>query len=207
MRFMTANKSCFSSRQHGVAMVIGMVMLLVLTILAVVIVQVVTMQGKMARNVKDRAVAFQAAEAALRSAEKNIADGLISGETNAVVGGAALKKFTNNFKFSNFTSTCSVMGLLQSYARCLPSATSTPQWQSVVWSGDSNTTLGVSSLTLPTGVSDPRYVVELLSGKPVFDSSTGCSAAIFRITARGYGPNGSVSNLQSIYNYQPRNCI
>lgn len=202
-----ANKKFPHHGQYGIAMVMGMVMLLVLTILAVVIVQVVTLQGKMARNLKDQAMAFQAGEAALRSAEVDISDGLISGETAAVVPPNPLVRFTSNFKFTNFTTTCTIAGVSESYARCLPSVTTTPQWQSVTWAASSTDTLAVSALTLPTGVALPRYIVELLSGKPSFDASTGCSTAIFRISARGYGPNGAVSNLQSVYSYQPMNCI
>lgn len=181
-------------KQRGAVLVLGLILLLVLSLLAFAIIQVVNLQAKMARNFRDQSVAFQAAEAALRRAEVDIANGTITSESS---GGP--------FRFDKFSAACTISSDTASYGRCLPSTTTSPQWQSVAWSPTSTNTIGVS-LTLPSGVSSPRYIVELLSGQPVFDSSTGCSAAIFRISSKGYGPNSAVSNLQAVYRYQPSNC-
>jgi len=66
-------------RQLGVALVVALVFLLVLTILGVTAMQSATLQERMAGNLRDRNVGFQAAEAALRVGEdwlQNQTDGL-----------------------------------------------------------------------------------------------------------------------------------
>jgi type IV pilus assembly protein PilX len=174
-----------AGRQRGAALVIGLILLLVLTAIAFSIMQVSGMQNKMARNLRDQSIAFQAAEAALRKAEVDIAAGTVSG---------------NPFHFKRFTSTCSTNAGL-----CLPAAGVTP---TVTWTSTSTNTLAVPStdFTVPAGVDQPRYIIELISGKPVNDASVGCSAALFRITAQGFGQNGARASLQSIYRYRVINC-
>ena len=57
------------SRQAGVALVISLIILLMLTVLGVQGLQTVTLEEKMAGNFRDRQLAFEAAEAALRAGE------------------------------------------------------------------------------------------------------------------------------------------
>lgn len=57
------------SRQRGVALAAALVFLLVLTLMGVTGMRTATMQERMAGNARDRAVAFQSAEEALRDAE------------------------------------------------------------------------------------------------------------------------------------------
>jgi len=63
-------------RQRGVALVVSLVFLLVLTIIGVTAMQSATLQERMAGNARDRNVAFQAGERALRAAEADIDGGL-----------------------------------------------------------------------------------------------------------------------------------
>lgn len=178
--------------QKGASLVVGLLLLLVITILAVAVIQVVLLQERMSRNLRDQTVAFQAAESALREAERQIA-------SNAVAG--------NPFQFKRFTAACTVVLNSVTYAGvCLPSTTSTPRWRSVSWADNSATTIAVTDPAPPAGVDDPRYMIELVSGKPTFDTSLGCSAALFRISARGFGPNGAESNLQSLFRLRVENC-
>lgn len=58
--------------QRGVALVIALIFLLVLTMIGVSAMQTTTIQERMAGNVRDRNVAFQAAEAGLRDAEAEL---------------------------------------------------------------------------------------------------------------------------------------
>lgn len=178
--------------QKGASLVVGLMLLLVITIMAVAVIQVVLLQERMSRNLRDQTVAFEAAESALREAERQIA-------SNAVAG--------NPFQFKRFTSACTAIINTVTYSGlCLPSTTSTPRWRSVSWATNSTTTVAVTDPDPPAGVENPRYIIELISGKPTFDTSLGCSAALFRITARGYGPNGAESNLQSLYRLRVENC-
>ncbi len=64
-----------SKQQSGVALVIGLVMLLLLTIIMLSAVQVTLLEEKMAGNMKNTNIAFQAAESALREAEARISSG------------------------------------------------------------------------------------------------------------------------------------
>lgn len=64
-------KQSMSNMKHqaGIALFISLVLLLVLTIIGVSAVQTTSLEERMARNSRDRLMAFQAAESALRDAE------------------------------------------------------------------------------------------------------------------------------------------
>ncbi|WP_018952229.1 PilX N-terminal domain-containing pilus assembly protein [Thioalkalivibrio sp. AKL12] len=59
-------------RQHGVALVVTLVLLVIITLVGVAGMQGVTLQERMSGNQYDRSLAFQAAEAALRAGEDAI---------------------------------------------------------------------------------------------------------------------------------------
>ena len=54
--------------QHGSALIIGLIFLVLLTVVGITAMQTTTLEEKMAGNQRDRSVAFQAAETALRDA-------------------------------------------------------------------------------------------------------------------------------------------
>lgn len=64
-------------RQRGAVLVIALVLLTVLTILAASSMRIATQQEKIAGNTRDRILAFQSAEAALREAEAQLAQATI----------------------------------------------------------------------------------------------------------------------------------
>ena len=57
-------------KQHGVVIVVALVMLLGMTVLSVTSMTNSTLEEKMSANLRDREIAFQAAEAALRRGER-----------------------------------------------------------------------------------------------------------------------------------------
>lgn len=59
--------------QRGAVLIVSLLMLLVMTLIGVTGVQVTSLEEKMAGNTRDRNLAFQSAEAALRAAESVIA--------------------------------------------------------------------------------------------------------------------------------------
>lgn len=59
-----------STSQRGSALLVSLVFLLLLTMIGVTAIQDSTLQERMAGNTRDREVAFQAAEAGLRTAER-----------------------------------------------------------------------------------------------------------------------------------------
>ena len=71
------------STQRGVVLIVGLIMLLLMTMLGLAAMQSTNQQERMAGNMRDRDLAFQAAEAALREGE-----GLISTGNEATAGNA-----------------------------------------------------------------------------------------------------------------------
>ncbi|HKK06663.1 MAG TPA: PilX N-terminal domain-containing pilus assembly protein [Gammaproteobacteria bacterium] len=72
------------ANQGGVVLIVALIILLVLTLVAVTGIGNSTLEERMSANARDREVAFQAAEAALRHGENDVATGL------------DLSKFTTN---------------------------------------------------------------------------------------------------------------
>jgi type IV pilus assembly protein PilX len=67
------------AHQSGVVLIVSLIMLLLLTIIGTVGMQTTSLEEKMAGNSRDRNLAFQAAEAALRAGEANTATIVPSG--------------------------------------------------------------------------------------------------------------------------------
>jgi type IV pilus assembly protein PilX len=171
-------------RQQGASLVIALMFLIVLTILGLVSVRSSTLHERMAGNDRDRAIAFEAAEAALRDAEADILANITTG--------------------SAFDADCTD-GL------CIPATIATPNWEQVAWDDDSSRVYGDGSGAgaYPVDVAQaPRYIVELLPDLPagagnslsanVRSSTSGGTA--YRITARGWGRRDTTQvMLQSVY--------
>lgn len=60
------------SRERGISLVVVMVLLVITAMLGIAILRSATMQERMSSNVRDRSLAFQAAEAALRYAHEDV---------------------------------------------------------------------------------------------------------------------------------------
>jgi type IV pilus assembly protein PilX len=70
---------CCVRRQRGAVLVIGLVLLMVITLLSVGGLRGTGMQERMASNLRDRNLAFQSAESALRAAEAILVAGTSAG--------------------------------------------------------------------------------------------------------------------------------
>ena len=171
-------------RQHGSVLIIGLLLLLILTLLGLSSMGTTLLQEKMANNMRDQNLAFQAAEAALQNGEQYVVG-------NAPVG---------------FNSACNG-GL------CLPSTTGTPVWATVNWSTPNVITMSppLSSSYL---AAQPVYIIEQLPPVPAPGASQSQQQygntpplQFYRITARATGGNKaaigtggvSVTMLQSVY--------
>ena len=73
-------------KQHGAVLIVSLIMLLIVTLIAVSSMQGTVMEEKMAGNTRDRNLAFQTAESALREAETYV-NGLASMGTFSGSGG------------------------------------------------------------------------------------------------------------------------
>ena len=177
-------------RERGAILVTALLMLLVLTVIGVSVMQITRMQERMAGNTRDKNLAFQAAEAALRDAEADIQ--------------------ANLSYDSAFTVGCTA-GLCLPPSMSSAAPTSRPLWQTIDWSASAGQSRAYGSATgasaLPGLAAPPRYIVERLPPlTPTSGTSASLSASladlpqVFRITARGVGLRSStVVVLQSTY--------
>ena len=176
--------------QIGFSMIVALVALLALVLVGTSAIKNSIMQERMTGNTKDMSLAFQAAETALRDAEKDISK--------------------NIFPFTEFKKNCE-KGL------CLPSA-SNPVWNSVDWLNPSYTrfygqytnTKTSPILPLPEVSQQPIYIIEIL---PPIDPIEGESIVlgmpskitgkVYRITVFATGARITTRiMLQSIYRKQ-----
>lgn len=172
-----ANTRKQPGKQQGVVLITGLIFMVILTLLAVGAMRMTMLEEKMAGNTRNRDLAFQAAEAALREGLGRVYSGTIS-TTSGFISGC---------------STTAPVGL------CLPSTTATPIWNTKFPFGQTTPTLsGVATFggTALVGVANqPQYIIELLPDVPVppgnslgIGRSLGSGTATpFRITARGWG--------------------
>ncbi|MCW8887395.1 MAG: PilX N-terminal domain-containing pilus assembly protein [Motiliproteus sp.] len=166
----------YPQHQRGATLIVCMIILIVITFLGVGSIQDTTMEEKMAGNMKNKNMAFQAGESALRSAE------------NILNTTAILPDFD---------------GTTLGYIDQIPGNTATPDsWTESQWTtsgaiySNTSASLGVAS--------PPRYVIEKLesiAAKP--DKEAGQvmdTNEFYRITARAVGGTStSVVIVQSIY--------
>ncbi len=165
------------ARQRGVVLVVAMLILLVITIVGVTSMQSTILEETMAGAVRDKHIAFNAAEAALREGENYLTS-------------ASLPSFSGNTN-----------------GRYSSIGTSEELWKSVDWSDTSKVSVyssgGLIASTLPNNL--PRYIIEELPKSDVTSPSVVVGfgpmpqTALFQITARGVGKTGAVAILQSTY--------
>lgn len=164
-------------KEQGIAIVMAIIFLLVLTILCISTTNTSFLAEKMSQNMKDMTTAFEAAESALSDGEQWLKS-----------------QATSPSVVSSCTSTpCNVVW--QSSVLPTLSAQTNSWWQ---------TNGQLYSATIANAASQPRFIVELLGFTTTDLSPTalasGTGQYYFRVTARGVGrSNNSVVNLQSIY--------
>lgn len=163
--------------QSGTALVVAMLFLVILGMLGVTTMTATTLEERMAGNTRDRDVAMQAAEAALRDAERDLTGP--SGRTVTVV---------------MFVPACTA-------ALCTEGA---PVLTNI---GDTSKSAFLGQFTgelamMQGPAVQPRYIVELLNTLPpqVPVPPAGQQVRDFRITAKGFGRNtDTVVILQTVF--------
>ena len=168
----------FSRRQQsGISLVIVMIFLVILSILGITAMQGSTLSSRIARNEADRNLAFQAAEAAVRDAELDI-KGLRFDNAVCVPASLGCRAERIN-RGDNFVTACA-NGLCDSMTATSPVWESTAKWAS----GGGSVAYGAytAAPSLPTVAQQPRYLLEYFQMG---------DAAVYRITAIGYGANSS----------------
>jgi len=167
------------NKQQGLALVVSLIMLLIMTLLAVNSMQTTVLEEKMAGNYKDRNMAFQSAEAGLRAGEDYLRDT------------AALPIFDG-------TTT----GLYQ------PTITGASRWDLVDWSNAGQVRAYVGSLNTSGStqlLADlPDYIIEEMQPVPSEGGSLEIGTALenrfYRVTSQAVGGTASaIVTLQSTY--------
>jgi type IV pilus assembly protein PilX len=173
-----------SRKQQGVTLIVALIFLAVLTLLGVTAAQVMGQEERMAGNARNRDLAFQAAEAALNAAEKNV------------------PTFPATFPAATIETPGS--SGMYTFSLCMPNT-------QAFWSGTSaKDCLGVAKTGFNWNTADatiaiagvdevaeqPKYIVEKMP-----DSA---GAKRYRVTARGVGGDANaVVILQAVYTYTP----
>lgn len=190
-------------RERGSILFIALILLIILTLLAFTALRTATMQERMAGNARDRGIAFQAAEAALRGAEKYLASNSSPGSATFAGTSCSAKgvyKLVGGIPY--FASTGSSFsgtnvkwdGSSQDFWNLYP-------WETAncSYSGTSDYISFVTSSNYgkpgkPT--KSPRYVIEEM---PV----DGNGLTSYRVTAKGWGSSdNAVVIIQATYTSQ-----
>jgi type IV pilus assembly protein PilX len=175
--------------QRGAVLIVGMIMLLLLTLLGVAGMRDTLLQEKMTGNMRDREMAFQAAESALREAE-----GRIKGANKLTMTGNA-----------GLYSRAQLSDLYRTISSAAVSEAKYWAAYDTGWSGTASA--AYSGTALPGVAAQPRYVIEQLpgalsavTGSQNAGTTTGVTVTDYRITARGVGlTTAAVVILQSVY--------
>jgi type IV pilus assembly protein PilX len=179
--------------QSGMSLVISLVFLVILAMIGVTVMNVSTLEEKMAAGTRDKDLAFQAAEMAIRRAEQRIeanitgAIGFASDCTNALCTEPATNTTSMRWSNPNFCST-----------------------GNDIWQCNKSSEVDISAVAgSGTFKRNPRYFIELVrevnSEEPLMMGNVGDQPVsqrvmIYRITAVGYGgSNESKVLLQSTY--------
>ena len=176
-------------RQRGIVLVAVLVLLLCSMLLATASFESATLGERKAGNTRDRQLAFQAAESALRDAEL-----MVRSDTDGPFQPLRVREF--NPRCDN------------ALCRSSDSAPIWPQLSEADWTGPKTWTLGAATgAAAPTDVSAaPRYLVEYQGTAQPIEPGKPC-VAMFLITVRAQGAATTTNvMLQSVYRVRIGEC-
>ena len=167
-----------ANRQHGVALITGLIFLVMLTLISVTAARMSSLEERMSGNMRDRSLAMQAAEMALRDAERDIR------------GGTGITRTPEISGLTNFNSDCTA-GLCYNGLTGNVNGTNwntTPVWSVVNMTAAPSVAYGDNTgATDIVGLSaQPRYIIEGIEKK-----ETGTTVYYYRITVRAQGANAN----------------
>lgn len=170
----TTIKPVFISGQYqtGVALLTGLIFMVVLTLLALAAMRATTLEERMSGNARDRDMAFQSAEAALRAGEQ-------------VVEGASLPTFASG----------------TAYTPRIAAATLTTYWQNThPWATQSVAAWQPEGTSAAPRYVIEQMAVTAGSGTGGLGISALSDSGIYRVTARGVGRSANTAViLQAVY--------
>lgn len=174
-----------ASRQRGVALITGLIFLVVLTLLGITAARMAGLEERMSGNMRDRSLAVQAAEMALRDAEQDI---LTSGRISGLSGNPTSfdSACTNGLCYNGPAGNSNGVDWVATPVWSLVSMTAAP---SVAYSDNTPATL-IAGLS-----AQPRYLIEGIK-----KTEKGEIVYYYRITVRAQGANpNTVVWLQEVY--------
>lgn len=206
MTYSTQSPPATPKRQRGVVLITAIMFLVVLSLLAISMMKTTILEERMVSSNRDWSNAFQAAESALRDAEREIKDSTrISGQTGFVAlcsstsapkgGGLCLpNQCTNTASNGNCSPIWVHLATVQNDAG----------WKTGTGTSKSVQYGAVTNAAALSGVgAQPRYIVEVLTvpsaGSQKVQPGQVALDYLYRVTAVGFGVNTqSRVMLQSI---------
>jgi len=208
--------------QNGFVLITALIFLVILAVLGISSMQASTLQERMAGNLRDRNIALQAAELALRDAERDLGALKQDGTTFCAAGasgcrptGARAAVAADRVGFwawgpalrQTWTPNCP-LGQCDSSDKAAAAAPvwddTQANWAPQTGSTGTNPTVRYGAYTgatdIPGLAQQPRYILEIFPANPNDVMGTGGSnKVIFRITVRAVGQNpNTVVVLQSV---------
>jgi len=172
-------------RQHGAALLTGLIFMVILTLLGITAARMAGLEERMSGNMRDRALAMQAAEMALRDAAQDIlTSGRISGLTNFV------EVCTNGLCYNGPSGNANGVNW-----------TATPVWTLVSMTGAPSVEYGTNTGAAQIGglSVQPRYIIEAIQ-KYCWRKCEGDLTTGYRVTVRAQGANpNTVVWLQEVF--------
>ncbi len=167
-----------SKRQSGVALVVGLLLLVVMTLIGITTMRGTILEERMAGNYRDKGLSFQMAETALRDAELEIKGCASCGRKISGLTG--------------FASSCDSTGLCYDTDSSFDPVATLEGGHGVAYG------TYTSAPSVPSSISSaPRYVIEGYKVRPPGAASW---KYMYRITAIGFGgSDNSRTFLQSAY--------
>ena len=189
--YRTYNRLHPQTGQQGATLAIVLIFLVLVTLVGVTAMTTTTLEERMAGNLKDQNLAFQAAEAGLRDAKLDISGGKVvataTPRSSLISGATGFGDAASTFPSCSTATTGPTVGL------CLPSSLSYPAsalnstWvQSQSFTAAPSIEYGTytGAVALKNVFRQPRYLIEAVQ---VCEGGGKCPSWMYRITARGYG--------------------
>jgi len=210
---MTASASLSRNNQRGVALLVALVFLIVLTLLGLATMRGTTLQERMAGGSRDYNIALQAAEAALRDAELDLSS---LGSRPISYGSFPILTYWASGAATNTGCNTAAVAAGPNNGLCVIDNPTVQQYLTGVdWTSSpsaSTVVYGTYTGAMPiSGVSQqPRYFMELMRWTPLTSGTftnpfNGGTEGIYtyfyvRITARAWGASGQTQvYLQEVF--------
>lgn len=170
----SGSRSMHIRQQQGAALMVGLIMLLLLTLIGVAGMRDTLLQEKMTGNMRDREIALQAAESALRDGE-------------AIAGQPGTPPVFNNNNGTYDRNTALGKYAMRRMKSGTPVAEPTFWKKGQVWKWDATDSVAYSH-ALPDVASQPRYVIEAMEPTSTDTSEyTGEKTAVSHVGNTGFG--------------------